>query len=69
LILYGPYLEEGVETAASNLQFDASLKARNPLWGLREAAAVDALAAQNGMARSARYALPANNIVLVYRGV
>jgi hypothetical protein len=69
LILYGPYLEEGVETAASNLQFDASLKARNPLWGLREAAAVDALAAQNGMVRSARYALPANNIVLVYRGV
>lgn len=69
LILYGPYIEAGVETAHSNLEFDASLKSRNPLWGLREAAAVDALAAQNGMARSARYALPANNIVLVYRAV
>jgi hypothetical protein len=67
LILYGPYLEQGVETAPSNLEFDASLKARNPLWGLREAEDVDWLAAQNGLARSARYALPANNIMLVYR--
>ncbi|WP_086734319.1 DUF938 domain-containing protein [Erythrobacter colymbi] len=67
LILYGPYLEAGVETTPSNLEFDASLKARNPLWGLREAEALDALAAQHGMARTARHALPANNIVLVYR--
>lgn len=69
LILYGPYIELGVETAPSNLEFDASLKARNPLWGLREAAALDALAAEHEMARSARYPLPANNIMLVYRGV
>lgn len=67
LILYGPYLEQGVETVPSNLDFDASLKARNPLWGLRAAEALDGLAAQHGMARSARYALPANNIILVYR--
>lgn len=44
LILYGPYLEKGLETAPSNLDFDASLKARNPLWGLRHAEALDALA-------------------------
>lgn len=67
LILYGPYIEAGVETAPSNLEFDASLKARNPLWGLREAETLDALAAQHGVARTARHALPANNIVLVYR--
>jgi hypothetical protein len=67
LILYGPYVEQGVETAPSNLEFDQSLKARNPLWGLREAEALDALAAQHKMARSARYALPANNVMLVYR--
>lgn len=67
LILYGPYLEDGVETAPSNLAFDQSLKARNPLWGLRLAEDCDRLAAQHGMARSARYPLPANNIMLVYR--
>lgn len=68
LILYGPYFEQGVETAASNHEFDASLKARNPQWGLRDAEKIDILAQRHGMARSARYALPANNIMLVYRG-
>lgn len=68
LILYGPYLEQGVETTPSNLEFDASLKARDPRWGLRQAEAMDRLAGQHGMGRSARYALPANNIMLVYRG-
>ena len=69
LILYGPYIEQGVETAPSNLEFDASLKARNPLWGLRKAEALDALAATHGMRRTARHALPANNIMLVYRKI
>lgn len=68
LILYGPYIEQGIETAPSNLDFNASLKARNSLWGLREAEALDELAARHGMTRSARHALPANNIILVYRG-
>ncbi|WP_245804612.1 DUF938 domain-containing protein [Erythrobacter tepidarius] len=69
LILYGPFIEAEVETAPSNRDFDASLKARNPLWGLREAEALDALASRHGMARSARHAMPANNIMLVYRAV
>lgn len=68
LILYGPILEDGVETAPSNLEFDASLKARDPRWGLRRTEDLDALAARHGIARRARYALPANNIMLVYRG-
>ena len=69
LILYGPYIEPGMETAPSNLDFDASLKARNPLWGVREAEALDALAVTHGMRRTARHALPANNIMLVYRKI
>ncbi len=67
LILYGPYIEQGVPAAQSNLEFDASLKARDSRWGLRDAQELDRLAAQHGMARSARYAMPANNIMLVYR--
>ena len=31
LILYGPFFEQGVEPAQSNLAFDLSLKARNPM--------------------------------------
>ena len=67
LILYGPYLEEGVETAASNLAFDQSLKSRNDGWGLRQAEWLDEQAAVHGLSRSRRVAMPANNIMLIYR--
>lgn len=67
LILYGPWLEAGVETAESNWAFDASLKSRNPKWGLRDTAWMDALAASQGLRRTHRVEMPANNIMLVYR--
>jgi hypothetical protein len=67
LILYGPYLEDGVATAPSNLAFDADLKARNPQWGLRSVAWLDGLAARGGFSRTRRVAMPANNLMLVYR--
>ena len=67
LILYGPYFEQGVEPAPSNIAFDESLRSRNEQWGLREAEALDEIAAHAGFLRSARYAMPANNLVLVYR--
>lgn len=67
LFVYGPYLERDVETAPSNLAFDASLKARNPAWGIRDLAAVAALAAGHGLALIERIAMPANNLSLVFR--
>ena len=67
LVFYGPWIEPGVETVASNLAFDASLKARDPAWGLRDTAWMDALAAAQGFVRTRRVAMPANNIMLVYR--
>lgn len=67
IICYGPYLEQGMQTAPSNRDFDDSLRARDPRWGLRHAEDLDKLAEQHGMARSARHQLPANNIMLVYR--
>ncbi|MEL7199121.1 MAG: DUF938 domain-containing protein [Pseudomonadota bacterium] len=69
LILYGPYFEEGVEPAPSNLQFDASLKARNLQWGIRQISDMDALAKEHGFTRTARFDMPANNLTLVYRRV
>ena len=67
IILYGPFLEDGVETAASNHEFDHSLKARNPAWGLRHRNDVDRVALDHGFARADRYQMPANNLMLVYR--
>lgn len=67
LILYGPFLEAEVETAASNLAFDADLRARDPRWGLRDRSAVDALSDGHGFLPAGRHAMPANNLTLVYR--
>lgn len=67
LVLYGPFVEPDVETAASNHAFDQSLRQRDPAWGLRSTADLDRLAAGHGMTRTARCAMPANNLVLVYR--
>jgi SAM-dependent methyltransferase len=67
LFLYGAYLEAGVETAPSNLDFDLNLKARNPAWGLRRLDDVTALAGQHGLEFVERLAMPANNLFVVYR--
>ncbi len=67
LCLYGPYVEAGVETAPSNLAFDADLRRRDPAWGLRDLEAVKALAASRGLTFAERVAMPANNLCLLFR--
>ena len=67
LILYGPFIEAEIATAQSNLEFDQSLKSRDPSWGLRELVWVDQLAEAAGLKRTRRVAMPANNLIIVYR--
>ena len=67
LVLYGPYLEEGVDPAPSNLAFDRTLRARDHRWGLRNVGWMDTLGEANGLRRTLRVEMPANNLVLVYR--
>ena len=69
LYLYGPYREAEVPLAPSNQAFDASLKARDPAWGLRDRDAVVALARSHGLALTLRTEMPANNISLLFRRV
>ena len=69
LILYGPWLKDDIRTAPSNLQFDASLKQRDPQWGLRQVEDF-AKAAQSGtFALEETRAMPANNLMLLFRRV
>ena len=67
LILYGPWRRAGVETEPSNEAFDASLKARDSRWGLRQVEDLDAAAAARAFARMRLIEMPANNLMLVYR--
>lgn len=66
LVVYGPFLEDEVATAPSNLAFDADLRRRNPEWGIRRREDVEAQAHAVGLALRQRHALPANNLLLVW---
>ena len=67
LYLYGPFMEDGRHTAQSNATFDASLRARDPEWGVRDMADVRNLAEHSGFDFVERIAMPANNLSLVFR--
>lgn len=67
LALYGPYREAEVPLAPSNAAFDESLRSRNPAWGLRDREAVVAAAGAEGLAFTLRIAMPANNLMLLFR--
>lgn len=66
LVTYGPYLEDEVPTAAGNLVFDQSLRAQNPDWGIRGREEVAQEATRAGLQLTARHAMPANNLLLVW---
>ncbi len=69
LYLYGPYRRADVVTAPSNETFDASLKSRNPEWGLRNLEDVVALAKHAGFSVPDVTQMPANNLSVVFRRV
>ncbi len=66
LFLYGPFMQDG-QTAPSNLEFDRSLKSRNPEWGVRDIERELApLGRENGLTLASVRAMPANNHVLIF---
>jgi phospholipid N-methyltransferase len=66
LVTYGPYLEQDVPTAPGNQAFDASLRASNPQWGVRQLEDVAQQAAAAGLHLRERHPMPANNLLLVW---
>ncbi len=69
LAIYGPFNVDGRFSSDSNAQFDAMLKARAPHMGIRDAAAVDALARAVGFELAEDVAMPANNRLRLWRRV
>ena len=66
LLIYGPFNYDGKYTSDSNAQFDASLRARDPLSGIRDMADITVLAEQAGFVLEEDYEMPANNRLLVW---
>ena len=66
LYFYGPFRRNGSHTAPSNAAFDASLRARNSAWGVRDLNDVEACAESNGFTLARTVAMPANNFSAVF---
>lgn len=67
LFLYGPFRRGGAHTAPSNVEFDASLRAQDARWGVRDLEAVAEIAHAAGFAAPVVEAMPANNLSLIFR--
>ena len=67
LCLYGPFRVGGKHTSASNLAFDAQLKAVNPEWGVRDLDEVSSEARDVGLEFVRTLDMPANNLIVVFR--
>ena len=65
LFVYGPFRRDGVHTAPSNVAFDASLRAQDPAWGVRDAGDIAAVAERCGLRIAQTAPMPANNFTLV----
>lgn len=66
LFVYGPFMRDGGHTAPSNAAFDASLRAQNPAWGVRDTRDLATLASAHKLDLADIMAMPANNFVLVF---
>jgi hypothetical protein len=67
LFLYGPFKRNGQHTAASNAEFDTSLRAQDARWGVRDLEAVADIANAAGFAAPVVEAMPANNLSVIFR--
>jgi SAM-dependent methyltransferase len=65
LFLYGPFMRDRGHTAPSNAEFDVSLRARDPEWGVRDLADVEAAAAVRGLRLHDVVEMPANNLSVI----
>ena len=64
---YGPFRQDGKFNTESNANFDTSLRSRDPEMGIRELEEIDGLAEHAGMRRARTYAMPANNLLLIWQ--
>ncbi|MCP4300308.1 MAG: DUF938 domain-containing protein, partial [Gammaproteobacteria bacterium] len=67
--LYGAFRRGGKFNTTSNAAFDANLRSRDPVMGIRDLEALDGLGAEQGLQRISLYAVPSNNLVAVWQKI
>ncbi len=66
LLCYGPFAVDGAHISDGNTEFDRSLRQRGAGSGIRDTAALAALARSVGLRLTTRFAMPANNLMLLW---
>lgn len=64
---YGPFRRSGDFSTPSNEAFDQSLRRQDARMGLRDLEEISSLARSHGLARLRIYAMPANNLLVVWQ--
>lgn len=64
--LYGPFKQGGRFSTDSNARFDAALREQDPAMGIRDLEQLDEFASASGLSRVRAYAMPANNMLVVW---
>lgn len=67
LFIYGPFSRDGAHTSDGNAEFDRSLRAQNPEWGLRDLSALCDAAGVSGLSLDRVVEMPVNNLSVVFR--
>lgn len=65
--LYGPFRFAQRFSTPSNASFDAALRERDPAMGIRDLERLDGFARESGLTVLRRYAMPANNELVIWR--
>ncbi len=65
--LYGPFRQDGEFNTNSNSDFHKSLRSQDSAMGIRHLEDLDQFAATGGMRRERLYAMPANNLIVVWQ--
>ena len=66
LCVYGPFSVDGDHVSESNRSFDASLRERNPAWGVRDQTTVMKQACEEGLTLQNITLMPANNRMITW---
>ena len=67
LYFYGPFIQDNITTAHSNLAFDNYLKTENSSWGLRNLKEIESLAQEHSLVLEPVIKMPANNLSVIFK--
>lgn len=67
LVIYGCFKRRGRHLSTGNAEFERSLQAKDPAWGIRDVDDLESVAAAHAMRLAEVVEMPASNLMLVFK--